>query len=179
MNQFFVVPAAVIALLTSIAASAQEHGPQDHQKRQAGMSADQRQLVSFPPAMREHTLSNMRDHLLALSEILTAMSAAQYAEAAGIAMTRLGMESPSAEGCKNDGAASTAPGSKPAGMDHQMAQFMPAGMRSIGLAMHQSASVFADEAGKASRTGNPQAALTALSKVTGQCASCHTAYKLQ
>lgn len=179
MRQFFVVPAAVIALLASISAPAQEHGPMDHQKHQAATSADPRQLVTFPSAMREHTLTNMRDHLQALSEILTAMSAGRYAQAASIATTRLGMESPSAEGCKNDSTASAAPISKPAGMDHQMAQFMPAGMRGIGLAMHQSASAFAVEADKAGTSGNGQAALTALSQVTRQCASCHAAYKLQ
>jgi hypothetical protein len=119
------------------------------------------------------------DHLQALSEILTAMSAGRYAEAANIAGARLGMDSPSAEGCKSEVAAAPAQMSKPAHMDHQMSEFMPEAMRKIGLEMHQSASIFAAEARKASQTGKPQPALAALSRVTQFCVACHSAYRLQ
>lgn len=69
--------------------------------------------------------------------------------------------------------------SKPANMDHQMSQFMPEGMRNIGLSMHQAASDFAVEANKTGKSGNPKQALAALSKVTQQCAACHASYKVQ
>lgn len=149
-----------------------------HQKHMDSMSADGRQRVNFPPPMREHTLANMRDHLLALSEILGAMSAGKYAQAGSIASARLGMESPSADGCASE-SSSAAQMSKPASMEQQMNEFMPEGMRRIGLEMHKSASVFATEANKAAKTGNAKPALAALTRMTQQCTSCHAAYKVQ
>lgn len=187
MRQSFIVSIAVIALSAGVAAQAkaQEHAHMEHRKPMPGISDDQRQPVNFPPAMREHTLSNMRDHLQALSEILTAMSGAQYAKAATIAKLRLGLDSPSAAGCKSESAnVNGAPMmSKPASMEHQMAEVMPEGMRNIGLAMHTAASAFAAKAAKigksAGKSGNAKPALTALARVTEQCAACHAAYKLQ
>lgn len=189
MRQSFIVSIAVIALSAGVAAQAkaQEHAHMEHRNPMPGISGDQRQPVNFPPAMREHTLSNMRDHLQALSEILTAMSGAQYAKAARIAKLRLGLDSPSAEGCKSESESAKVNGapmmSKPANMEHQMAEVMPEGMRNIGLAMHTAASAFAAEAEKAGKSagksGNALPALTALARVTEQCAACHAAYKLQ
>lgn len=159
-------------------AYSQAHDASMHQKHMASMPADGRQLVNFPPPMREHTLTNMRDHLQALSEILGAMSSGKYEQAATIANTRLGMASPSADGCASE-SSSTPPMSKPASMEQQMNEFMPEGMRRIGLEMHQSASAFAVEANKAAKSGNAKPALAALTRVTQQCASCHAAYKVQ
>jgi cytochrome c556 len=183
MRNNLVVPLAAIVLACSTAVFAQDHMGQmnhmDHQKHMASMNEDARQLVNFPPEMRQHTLANMRDHLQALSEILAAMSGAQYAKAGQIADTRLSMNSPSAEGCKGEATANGPQMSKPANMDHQMSQFMPEGMRNIGLEMHQAASNFSIEAKKAAKTNNAKPALAALSKVTQQCSACHSAYKVQ
>lgn len=183
MRNNLVVPLAAIVLVCSTAVFAQDHIGQmnhmDHQKHMASMTQDARQLVNFPPEMRQHTLANMRDHLQALSEILSAMSGAQYAKAGQIADTRLSMNSPSAEGCKGEVTANTQQMSKPASMDHQVSQLMPEGMRNIGLEMHQAATNFAVEAKKAAKTGNAKPALAALSKVTQKCSACHSAYKVQ
>lgn len=182
MRRTLFAAVAAVALAGGVTAAAQEHtNPMDHLQHTAGtgMPGDGRQLVDFPPPMRAHTLANMRDHLQALSEILTAMSGAQYATAARIADTRLGMDSPSAAGCKAEAAGATPQMSKPAGMDHQMSLFMPEAMRKIGLEMHQSASAFAVTAAKAGKTGNAKPALAALSRVTQQCAACHAAYRVQ
>jgi hypothetical protein len=92
---------------------------------------------------------------------------------------RLGLDSPSAEGCKSESAVAAPQMSQPVNMDHRMAEFMPDGMRNIGLEMHKSASAFAVEATKAGKTGNAKPALAALSRVTQQCANCHSAYKVQ
>lgn len=181
MGNKFVLSLVAGAMAASIAAYAEmpesPMGHMGHQPQRAGN--DGRQLVNFPPEMRQHTLANMRDHLEALSEILGAISAAQYAKASQIASARLGMDSPSAAGCKAEEASSPAQQSNPANRDHQMAQFMPEAMRSIGLSMHQAASDFAAEAAKAKKTDNPKPALAALSKVTQQCSACHAAYRVQ
>jgi hypothetical protein len=179
MRQTLFASIAAIALMGGVTVYAQDHNAMDHQKHMAPTAGDSRQLVKFPPEMREHTLVNMRDHLQALSEILTAMSSTQYAKAARIAEARLGMDSPSAEGCKSEDAAAAPQMSKPANMDQQMSEFMPEAMRKVGLGMHKSASIFAVEAMKADRTGKPQSALAALSRVTQQCTACHSAYRVQ
>lgn len=173
MSNKLIATILTLALSGNIAL-AQEHQHMAHQKPMTTVISDGRQLVEFPAEMRQHTLANMRDHLHVLSEILLALSSGQYAQAARIADARLGLDSPSAEGCKNDGSAS-----KPANMEHRMAQFMPEEMRKIGAAMHASASAFALEAKQAAKSKNAKPALTALSRVTQQCTACHAAYKLQ
>ncbi len=177
MRRIVVVSMATVALASGVVAYAQDH--MDHQKHMTDMADDGRQFVNFPPEMRQHILANMRDHRQVLSDILTAMSSAQYAKAARIADAQLGMVSPSAESCKGGNAAGAPQMSKPATMDHQMSQFMPEGMRKIGLEMHQSASDFAIQAAKASTTGNAKPALAALSCVVEQCTACHVAYRVQ
>lgn len=181
MRKTVFVSLVAVALMGGLTARAQDHAPMDHQKHMAAKAGDGRQLVDFPPEMREHTLRNMREHLQALADILTAMSNAQYAKAGKIAEARLGMESPSAEGCKNERAAGAArPAmSEPAGMDHRMSEFMPEAMRKAGFDMHNAASVFALEAGKAAKTGKTKPALAALSRLSQQCTACHAAFRMQ
>lgn len=179
MSRKFLVALLAGALTASMSAQAQlsENGIGHRVHQQPAAGNDARQLVNFPPEMRRHTLANMRDHLEALSEILGAMGERQYARASRIASARLGLDSPSAEGCRPQ-ASADAP-QRPAQMDHQMGQFMPESMRSLGLSMHQAASEFAAEAATAGKSGNAAPALSALSKVTGQCSACHAGFRVQ
>jgi cytochrome c556 len=170
---------AVAALTGATAVVAQDHSAMDHQKHMAMMmDDDSRQAVAFPAPMRQHTLANMRDHMQALSDILDAIAMGQYDKAARIADARLGMQSPAAAGCKTDGGSAPQMSMEPT-MEQQMAQFMPEGMRKIGLDMHQAASTFASEAAKVGKGGDAKPAMAALSRVTQQCAACHTTYRLQ
>lgn len=50
-------------------------------------------LVRFPATLRDRTLANMRDHLLALAEIQDQLAGQHYELAAAIAEQRLGMSS--------------------------------------------------------------------------------------
>lgn len=179
MRTTLTISLSAIAMAFGVTAYAQTPMHQMDHAQHMSAGSDIRQQVNFPPEMRQHTLANMRDHLEALSEILSKMSAGQYTKAAQVASTRLGMDSPSAEGCKAEDTSSKPQMSKPANMDHQMSQFMPEGMRNIGLSMHQAASDFAIEANKTGKSGSPKQALAALSKVTQQCAACHASYKVQ
>lgn len=180
MRKSLLLSTLVMCLAGSLAAHADDHVMMDHRVRMAAMNADGRQLVDFPAEMREHILSNMRDHLNAVSEIMAAMSTGAYADAAKIAKTRLGMDSPAAESCKAPGASSGASRmSQPMSMHQMMAQFMPEGMRKAGLAMHQAASDFAAEAGKAEKSGDAKPAYAALARATQQCTACHAAYRVQ
>jgi len=138
-------------------------GAQDHQHRMSeppGVQADARQLVKFPEPMRLHTISSMRDHLLALQEINVALSKSDFESASRIAEQRLGMSSLELHGAAH------------------LAAFMPQGMQDIGNQLHRSASRFAVEAQNASVGNDVRPALAALGTVMQQCVACHAAYRL-
>ena len=122
---------------------------------------DRRVLVTFPAELREHTLANMRDHLLALHEIQAALATDKYDQASTVAEQRLGMTSLTAHGA------------------HEVAQYMPKGMQEAGSAMHRSASRLSTAALDAAVTKDVRPALAALAEVTANCVACHAAYRLQ
>lgn len=157
--------AAGLAAAGSVVALAQHHGAghgggHAHAPSHAA-PADTRVLVKFPPMLVEHTLSNMRDHLLALQEIQAHLAHGENDKAAKVAETRLGMSSLEAHGA------------------HDVAKFMPKGMQDAGTAMHRAASKFAIEAQTAGVTGDLKPALGALADVIAQCVGCHAGYKLK
>lgn len=123
--------------------------------------ADARVLVKFPDELRVHTMTNMRDHLLALSQIQHALASGSLDEAGKIAEQRLGMTSLTAHGA------------------HEVAKYMPQGMQDAGTAMHRGASQFAVELQKTAVTGDLKPALAALSRTTQACVACHAGYRLQ
>ena len=124
-------------------------------------AVEPRQYVELPDVMRGHTLRNMRDHLLAISEIQDALSAGAFDRAAEVAENRIGMSSLAAHGASH------------------MAPYMPESMRQIGLQMHRTASQFAIVAQEASVDGDLARALGALTRITQQCVACHAAFRVQ
>ena len=60
-----------------------------------------------------------------------------------------------------------------------MAKHMPDDMRALGLAMHEQASKFAQEAGKIKQGGDMRSALAELSQVMQACNACGSAYRLE
>lgn len=122
---------------------------------------DQRQFVRFPDALRDHTLANMRDHLLALQEIQLHLGMGHNDIAAKIAESRLGMSSLGLHGAAD------------------AAKYMPQGMQDAGTAMHRAASRFAIAAQDAGVTGDSKPVFTGLADLTAQCVGCHAGYRLQ
>ena len=169
---------ASIALMGSFSTYAEDHEHMDHQKHMASMSGDQRQLADYPPDIRVHFLSNMREHLQALSDITAAMADGQYEIAASIAEAKLGMNSTSAAGCKMDNGLEMQD-SKPETPEQKMNKLMPPLMKAAGVEMHKAASDFAIEVTKVSKTGDSEPALSALSRVTQRCISCHASFRVQ
>jgi hypothetical protein len=108
---------------------------------QAAETDDLRQAVDMPDRMKSHMRANMRDHLLAITEIQSVLAAGRYDQAAAIAEQRLGMTSLEAHGARH------------------VAGFMPEGMRAVGTAMHQAASRFARVAQEVAVTGDLSGAL--------------------
>ncbi len=154
---------AVVIAAIGAGAFAQSARAQNHRHDMpaaAGAPADARQLVTLPDPMRQHTITSMRDHLLALQEITAALSRNAFDQAAGVAEQRLGMSS-----MKTHGASHIAP-------------FMPTAMQDIGTRMHQAASRFAVEAQNAGVSNDVRPALAALGALMQQCVACHAAYRL-
>jgi hypothetical protein len=117
---------------------------------------DTREQVKFPEMMQQHMLSNMRDHLVVINEILIYLATDEMDKAADIAENRLGMSAMNLHGAG------------------RQAQFMPDGMKSIGSGMHRAASRFA----RKSEEGDPAPAYKALQEVTAACVACHAAYRV-
>lgn len=120
-------------------------------------SDDARQLVQLPEMMQRHMMSNMRDHLASINEILEQMGRGDPDSAADIAEQRLGMSSLEAHGASH------------------MAEFMPEEMRDIGTRMHKAASRFALK----SQEGELLPAYQMLSEITSACVACHSGYRIR
>ena len=118
---------------------------------------DTRQLVELPVMMQQHMMSNMRDHLVAINEILTNMANDKLDQAAEIAESRLGMSSLKSHGASH------------------MSKFMPEGMQTAGTSMHKAASRFALKA----QEGEVLPAYKVLSEVTSSCVACHSSYRIR
>lgn len=149
-----------LAMTTAVWAAAGHHAGH-HADSPPGAAPATREPVSFPPALKAETLANMRDHLLAIQEITAHLADKQFDAAADVAETRLGISSLQRHGA------------------HEVAKYMPAGMRQSGHAMHQAASRFAVAAQEAGATGDVGPALRALSQMQGSCVACHAGYELK
>jgi hypothetical protein len=126
-----------------------------------GTTQDNRVPVDFPAPMKEHILTNMRDHLLTISQIQEAMGKGQYDKAAQLAEDRLGMNALKLHGA------------------YENSKFMPKGMQELGSAMHRNASKFAIEVQNTASTGELKPALIALGNTTQACVACHAGYRLK
>jgi cytochrome c556 len=145
----------------------------DHSHMRTPAAQDRRELLTFPPPMRDHMLSNMRDHVETLNAILAALASDDPGEAAKIADARLGLSSAGAASCDPQAAAKGDP------MATMMSEHMPEQMRAYGYAMHAAASDFATRAAQARESKDIKPALAALAEVTHNCAACHAAYRLR
>jgi hypothetical protein len=169
MRTLLAVAVSGVVMLSAGLAAAQHHDQQDHMGQMDHMShmdhgaptTDTREFVKFPSELVEHTMANMRDHLLTLQRINEALAAGEPEKAGKIAEERLGMSS-----LKLHGAA-------------EVAKYMPQGMQDAGTAMHKAASRFAIKAQDASVTGEMKPALGALGEVMSACVGCHAGYRLR
>jgi hypothetical protein len=184
MSRFSISAAALTLYAFTTVAVAQDATNTMPHAHSAMTSPDARELLHFPAAMESSFLGNMRDHMQTLDVLLQSVASGDFASAARTASDRLGLDSPSAAGCKSSktGAAQSTSqsSSAPAGsMDEMMALFMPEAMRDVGYSMHAAASEFAVITSQAKLTKDLPAVVEALSRVTQNCVACHTAYRLR
>jgi hypothetical protein len=147
--------AALLFLLTGTGAS---------QAQQTRQEQDTRQFVHLAAPMQEHMLSNMRDHLATLNEIIGDVANGKYDAAAKIAEARLGMSSLSLHGAAH------------------LAPYLPKPMQDIGTSMHHAASRLVIVLQNAAVTPTADAMRDinrALYAVTTACEACHAGYRVR
>ena len=130
----------------------------------AARTEDSRTLVRLPEPMQEHMLANMRDHLVALNEILGNLADGKFDAAAKLAEQRLGMSSLERHGASH------------------MAPYMPKPMQDVGTSMHRAAGRFAIVVQNAAVTpsfDSMRDVFRALNDVTATCAGCHAGYRIR
>ncbi|MFW2440310.1 MAG: hypothetical protein ACN4GR_13170 [Arenicellales bacterium] len=118
---------------------------------------DTRELVQLPEMMQQHMMTNMRDHLKSINEILSSLANDDLDTAAQVAEQRLGMSSLESHNAS------------------YMAKFMPEGMRKAGTSMHKAASRFALKA----QEGDQLAAYKIFPEITSACVACHAGYRIR
>lgn len=129
----------------------------------ASQAQASREFVQLPEPMQEHMLGNMRDHLVALNEIIGEVANSKFDSAAKLAEQRLGMSSLSLHGAAH------------------MAPYMPQPMQDIGTSMHRAASRLAivlQDTSVSPTFDTMRDVSRALHEVTSTCAACHARYRI-
>jgi hypothetical protein len=116
---------------------------------------DQRTPVPLLPMMAHHQKENMRDHLVAVQEIIAGLSVKDF-EAVRVSAGRIGYSERMGRMCEHMG--SGAPGFTP-----------------LSLKFHHTA----DTIGEAAKNGDADGVLKALGNTLTVCTSCHQTFKQQ
>ena len=128
------------------------------------LAQEVRELVRLPSPMQEHMLSNMRDHLATLNDIIGEVADSKFDEAAKIAERRLGMSSLTAHDAAH------------------MAPYLPKPMQDMGTSMHHAASrlvIVLQDASVSPSLDTMRNVIRAIHEVTQSCAACHAAYRVR
>ncbi|MDD5159061.1 MAG: cytochrome c [Sulfuricurvum sp.] len=114
---------------------------------------DNRQSLGIKGTMQgTHQLSNMREHLIALSEIVQLMNTAKYDEASKIASEKLGLTLEKNTMCGS---------------------FNNKSFEEMGVRFHKSA----DDLAQTLKTKDQKKSMVALEKVLNGCVLCHSTFK--
>lgn len=124
-----------------------------HQTHHHDMSAmDTRISLGLSPEMKQHQLSNMREHVEAVKSIIGLMSENKFEDASKIAHSKLGLTPE---------------------MQQMCSMFNDEKFMALGFAFHKSG----DDLGDALKTRDVATSLRALNKTMGYCVSCHATYR--
>ncbi len=116
-------------------------------------SLDRRTPVPLLPMMANHQKQNMRDHLVAVQEIIAAVGAEDF-EAVQRSVTRIGYSEQMGQMCERMGAGAP-------------------GFTELALEFHHSA----DTIGEAARAHDAAGTLKALGNTVAVCTSCHRSFR--
>ena len=113
---------------------------------------DTRIPLGLSEEMKQHQLSNMREHVEAIKSIVGLMAENKFADASKIAHTKLGLTPE---------------------MKMMCSMFNNEKFMELGFAFHKSG----DDLGEALKTRKVNASLRALNKTMQYCVECHAAYR--
>ena len=139
----------IVGLHAAFAADEKMHmGGQHHDMSMM----DTRTSLGLSAEMKQHQLSNMREHVEAVKTIIGLMSENKFEDASKIAHTRLGLTPEMQKMCSM--------------FDNE--KFM-----ALGFAFHKSG----DDLGDALQTKDVNTSLRALNKTMQYCVECHAVYR--
>ncbi len=139
----------IVSISTGFAADEKMHETNHHHKMNM---KDMRTSMKLSEKMKQHQLSNMREHVEAIKNIVGLMAEKKFEDASNIAHTKLGLTP---------------------GMQAMCDRFDNEHFRELGRAFHESG----DDLGDALQTKNVNASLHALNKTMQYCVECHAAYR--
>jgi cytochrome c556 len=113
---------------------------------------DTRTSLELSPQMKQHQLSNMRDHVDAIKSIVGLIAEKKFEESSNIAHTKLVLTPEMQSMCN---------------------MFDNEKFRTLGFAFHKSG----DDLGDALQTNDVHASLRALNKTMEYCVTCHATYR--
>ena len=139
----------IVGLNAAFAADERMH----HENHQHDMSTmDMRTSLGLSTEMKQHQLSNMREHVEAIKSIIGFMSENKFEDASQVAHTKLGLTPE---------------------MQKMCSMFNNEKFMTLGIAFHKSG----DDLGDVLRTKDVTASLRALNKTMQYCVECHASYR--
>lgn len=169
-------------------------------------AADDREVITLPPEVKDGFLAEMRGHMTNLNDIISALAEGDFKQAADIAELRmdfghrmwraldqqglsaeeiLAMKARMKAAGKTQGqgqGGGQGGGQGMGGGGHGMGRYMPPDFRAMGRAFHEAAGDFASAARAA---GDPpsladyQSVMDGLQALTANCLGCHEAYRIE
>ena len=113
---------------------------------------DTRTSLALSEQMKQHQLSNMREHVEAIKSIVGLMAEKKFEDASKVAHAKLGLTPDMQSMCN---------------------MFENENFRKLGLAFHKSG----DDLGDALKTKDVNASLRALNKTMEYCVTCHATFR--
>lgn len=150
-NSLIAVTGFVAIVGSSSVLAAEEKMPMGGHHHDMSMM-DTRTSLELSPQMKQHQLSNMRDHVDAIKSIVGLIAERKFEEASNIAHTKLGLTPEMQSMCN---------------------VFNNEKFRALGFSFHNSG----DELGDALQTKDVDASLRALNKTMEYCVTCHATYR--
>ena len=132
--------------------AALNEGKHHHNHHQGMPTVDERISLNLGPAMKQHQLANMRNHLDAVRRVIEAVSTDQFEAASQIASEGLGLTTR---------------------MEGMCNSFENESFRELALTFHKSG----DELATVLKSGDAQKSLQALNETMTFCVTCHATYR--
>jgi len=149
----FLITASVFIGIVGLSVAFAEDEKMHHESHHHEMNMmDTRTSLGLSAEMKQHQLSNMREHVEAIKSIVGLMAENKFEEASKIAHAKLGSTPEMLKMCN---------------------MFDNKDFKTLGLAFHKSG----DELGEALQTRDVNVSLRALNRTMQYCVECHGAYR--